>query len=82
MDEERDEELQRLFQSRSLFDELGIELDFAPDELAPPVDEEQLRRFVRKQLPRDEETEVCQLVAAYRPWFDAWCRLVRTERPD
>lgn len=70
-----------VLESRSLADELGIdETDFAPDELAPPVDESRLQDFVRRTLPPREREELRQLVASFRPWREAWQRLV-SEQP-
>lgn len=67
--------------SRSLADELGIdESDFAPDELAPPVNEARLRKLVGGSLPPVERDELRQLIASFRTWRDAWRRMLSESR--
>lgn len=71
-DTQSDEELERLAESRSLADELGVPLVFASDEFAPPVDRARLRAFVRRELPADLVEETCHLIAAFQSWHQAW----------
>jgi hypothetical protein len=67
---------------RSLLDELGIESDFGPDELAPPVDEARLLAFVRDELPAGERDEVIALIAGFRPWLRGWAVALRRHLND
>lgn len=52
--------------------DLAIPLVFGPDELAPPVDRPRLVDFVAGDLPEEEIEETCQLIATFRPWYEAW----------
>ena len=65
--------------ARSLLEELGIEVNYAPDHLAPPINGERLRALVRRELSHDEVLELCQLIATYRSWHAAWVEIVREE---
>lgn len=67
-----DPELERLAESRSLAEELGVPLIFGPDELAPPVDMAQLRAFVRGELRGAALDETCEMIATFRTWYAAW----------
>ncbi|MGE5194817.1 MAG: hypothetical protein ACM3U2_20185 [Deltaproteobacteria bacterium] len=62
---------------RPLHEILGIEPNFAPDDLAPPVDEERLLAFVREQLPAEEREEIICLIASFRPWVRGWAEAMR-----
>jgi hypothetical protein len=75
-----DEELKDL--DRPLHEILGIEPNFAPDDLSPPVDEVRLVAFVREQLPPDEREEILGLIASFRPWLRAWADALRRTRHD
>lgn len=63
---------------RPLPELLGVEPDYAPEELAPPVDVALLRRFDRRELPAAESQMVAQLIASYRSWHAAWGELLRS----
>jgi len=65
---------------RPLLELLGIKPNFAPDELAPPVDEHRLADFIGNQMPRSEWMEMWELVTSFRSWYDAWRSLLRSER--
>jgi hypothetical protein len=56
---------------------LGLKLKFLPDQLAPPVDEQRLRSFLRHELSRDEAREVLSLTLKFRTWREALARAVR-----
>lgn len=56
---------------RPLREVLGYESGFAPDDLAPPVDEGRLRRFLRDEGSPDEMLEVAHLVMTFRAWSEA-----------
>ncbi len=60
---------------------LGIRVEFAPEELAPPVDFERLQRFVRHELPPDETHEVISLITSFRSWHEA-CAAVLSDHDD
>jgi hypothetical protein len=70
-DDERlsDEEIARL--DRPLHEILGIEIDYQSEDLAPPIDEQRLLAFVRRQLSLRDRAEVIHLVASFRSWSDA-----------
>jgi hypothetical protein len=72
-------ETAQFLESDSLAKELGIEIDFAPDELAPPVDRDRLRSFVRKEAAEEIVVEVCHLIGSYRSWYEAWRETLRAE---
>jgi hypothetical protein len=65
--------------NRPFLEELGLELKFAPEEFAPPIDEPRLIAFVRGKASREEWHAVWGLISAYRSWFDAWRKLMRLE---
>jgi hypothetical protein len=67
---------------RTLLDELGVESDFGPDELAPPVNEARLLAFVREELPLGERDEVIALIAGFRPWLRGWAVALRRHLSD
>ena len=56
---------------------MGIEIRFAPDELAPPVDGDKLARYLCEALSPDETAEVCHLIGTFRCWYDACATLCR-----
>ncbi|MBI3864607.1 MAG: hypothetical protein HY290_22220 [Planctomycetia bacterium] len=56
---------------RPLNEVLGIEIHFAPDDLAPPIDERRLIAFAQGQLAADEKEEILDLVSSFRSWHDA-----------
>src|SRR5262249_15432247 len=58
---------------------LGIDGDWTPDRLAPPVDEQRLKAFLRGELSGEQEEEIIGLMARYRCWHHAWQRLKRLE---
>lgn len=64
---------------RPLFETLGIDSGYAPDNEAPPIDRQRLAKFIRRELPPDDQDEVIRLIARYRPWHDAWAELVCAE---
>ena len=57
----------------------GIEVRYAPDEFAPPVDLEKLRKYVRDELSAVETEEVCHLIASFRCWHEACTDLYKQE---
>lgn len=65
------------FLDRPLEEVLGLKLKFLPDQLAPPVDEQRLRAFLRHELPRDEAREVLSFTLRFRTWHEALARAVR-----
>ncbi len=67
---------------RPLHEVLGIEPNFAPDDLAPPVTAERLLAFVRDELSPDEREEVLTLIASFRPWLRGWAVALRRRRQD
>jgi hypothetical protein len=67
---------------RSLLEELGVESDFGPDELAPPIDEARLLAFVRGELPPGERDEVIALIAGFRSWLRGWAAALRRHLND
>jgi hypothetical protein len=73
-DDLSDDEIAEL--DRPLLDVLGIEQNFAPDDLAPPVNERRLTAFVRDELAADQRTEVWELINSFQSWFQAWRALV------
>ena len=56
---------------RPLHEVLGIEMNFAPDYLAPPIDEQRLIAFVRAELFGDDRDEIIDLISSFRSWYDA-----------
>ena len=66
---------------RPLFESLGIDKGYAPEETAPPIDREQLIRFIRRTLAQQEREAVIRLIARYRSWHDAWATLMH-EQPS
>jgi hypothetical protein len=68
------------FFDRSLEEVLGLELSFAPNDLAPAVDEERLRAFLSHKLSSDAARDVLSLVLRFRTWHEALARAVR-QRP-
>jgi hypothetical protein len=62
---------------RPLNEVLGIEVHFAPDDLAPPVDEGRLLAFCRDELPPQEREEVLNLISSFRSWLEAWGKVLR-----
>jgi hypothetical protein len=56
---------------RPLHEVLGIELRFAPEHLAPPVDEERLKAFIRNELSADDRDETIDMIASFRSWYQA-----------
>jgi hypothetical protein len=57
----------------------GIEVRYSPDECAPPVDLEKLRKYVRDELAVAETEEVCHLIASFRSWHDACTELFKQQ---
>lgn len=64
---------------RPLAEILGIELHFAPEDLAPPVDEQRLGAFVRQELTGDDRDEILDLIAGFRSWYDALGKILREQ---
>lgn len=62
---------------RPLAEVLGIEVRFAPDDLAPPVDTDLLTHYLREELPQDETEQVCRLIGTFRTWYDACSALLQ-----
>jgi|SRR5579863_10007725 len=62
---------------RPIYELLGIELRFAPEHLAPPVDEERLKAFVRKELSADDRSETIDLIATFQSWYKAFGDVLR-----
>lgn len=61
-----------------LLDELfGMESQFAPDDLAPPTDQRLLIAFMRNELRPHVMAETIDLIASFRSWSDALCRILR-----
>ena len=67
---------------RPLFELLGIDRDYAPDDQAPAIDERRLLAFIRDALSQEERHAVIRLIARFRSWHNAWGELVRRERQD
>jgi hypothetical protein len=63
---------------RPLAEVFDIEICYAPDDLAPPVDRDWIRRFLDHQLPQDEAEVICCLIGSFRPWQEACAGLLRT----
>lgn len=65
-------------QRDSLLRELGIamEVSFLPDTSAPPVDKELVELIVRNELPAEQARAVLELVVLYRPWHEAYTKLL------
>jgi hypothetical protein len=78
LDEARREPFER-FVDQPFEEVFGFKIKFAPDALAPPVDDERIRRYIRKQLPEIERIQVRNLIADYRSWFTAWRMIIWEE---
>jgi len=52
-------------------------LNFVTEELAPPVDEQRLRAFIREELATEDRDEIITLIASFRSWYSAWGELLR-----
>ncbi len=61
----------------SLSDALGVDRNYAPDELAPPIDVEKLRAFIARTLAEEEREEILGLIATFFSWHEAWAALRR-----
>lgn len=70
---------EEVLQSDSLAEALGIEIDYAPDDMAPPVDDGLIRAYVRQELDEDRAFEAVQMIASFRTWHTAWGRVVAEE---
>jgi hypothetical protein len=75
-----DEEMTEL--DRPLHEVLGINPNFAPDHLAPPVDRDRLLAFTRNQLPPEQRDEVLALIASFRPWLQGWADAMRRKMAE
>ena len=65
---------------RPLHEVLGIApIQYASEELAPPVDHHRLTAFVRRQLPGVWHDETCRLVSTFRSWHEALGEALRRE---
>jgi hypothetical protein len=62
------EGMPRQDEEASLAEELGLHDELAPDAASPPVDDEYLRRYVRKQLTPEGVVLVADMVALFGPW--------------
>jgi len=62
---------------RPLSELFGVKMRFAPDDLAPPIDNDRLGKFIRGELSREDAEEVCHLVGSFRAWYDACTDLLR-----
>jgi hypothetical protein len=58
-----------------------LRIDFAPDDSSPPLDEARLKAFVARKLEKDDEDEIAHLVATFRPWYEAFVRILGAEPP-
>jgi len=67
---ERDELTEKL---AGLF---GADAEFASDDLAPAVRVDRIEQFVRHELSELEAHEIASLLATFRPWFDAYRRVL------
>jgi hypothetical protein len=67
---------------RPLYEVLGINPNFAPDHLAPPVDRVRLLAFVRNQLSPEQRDEVLALIASFRPWLQGWADAMRCKTAE
>lgn len=65
---------------RPLHELLGLKPEYAPEELAPPVDAQLLLRFDHRELSPEDARMVAQLIASYRSWHAAWAELLRSYR--
>jgi len=68
---------ERALVERSLADLLDLERNFAPDDMAPPVDERRIADQLADRLTGLERLEVSQLVWSYRTWHEALRRVAR-----
>ena len=62
-------------EERSRFlNELGIDAEaaFLSEETAPPIDRDQLFALAKRELREPEARRVCELMASYRSWRDAF----------
>lgn len=66
---------------RPLNEVLGIEIHFAPEDLAPPIDERRLVAFAQGQLAPEEKEEILDLVSSFRSWHDALREVLLRLRP-
>lgn len=55
-----------------IYEVLGIELRFAPEHLAPPVDEQRLKAFIDDELSPDDRNETIDLIASFQSWYKAF----------
>jgi hypothetical protein len=53
---------------------------FAPDEMAPAVDQHYLRLYVRQELAPDTMRLVEDLIALFRPWRAALAEVLHQEQ--
>ena len=60
---------------------LGIEPEYASEDLAPPIDRNRLLAFVRNKLSPAERDEIADMIASYRSWHDALRDLLRDAVP-
>jgi len=70
---------EKAFFDRPLNEILGVDIQYAADDLAPPVDERRLLAFLRGHLPPLERREVTDMIASFRSWHDALKDLLRRE---
>lgn len=64
-------------QERSLEETLGIPREYAPEELAPSIQQDRLQAFIARTLEADEREEILALIATFQSWHDAWIALRR-----
>lgn len=69
-------------EERSLPEALGTEIQYAPEDLAPPVDRDRLRAFVRRKLNPGERKQVLGLIGMFRSWHLAWGEVLRETPAD
>ncbi len=63
-----------------LLEKLGVsDVGYLPDEEAPPIDEDLLRRLVHHELSDDESLAVCRNLASYRCWSKAYTEILLAE---
>lgn len=54
----------------SLEEALGLRKAFLPDDAAPPLDLDLLKRYVRGELAEAQASEVDRLAASFRTWHE------------
>ena len=62
---------------RSLEEVLGIPREYAPEELAPPIQRDKLKAFIARTLVGGEREEILAMIATFQSWHDAWIALRR-----